>query len=172
MQAGIALGSNIEPRLLNLQAAGRRLRSLHRGPGEILCSAIYETSPVDCPAGSPDFLNAVVEITSDLKPEQLLQYLKTIEIELGRLAKREKNSPRTVDLDILYCDSIILDTEDLVLPHPRIAERLFVLKPLFDIRPEFELPFYRKTITQLLKNYVGTENIKKSNDSIFLPLDN
>lgn len=171
MQAGIALGSNIEPRLLNLQAAGRRLRSLHCGPGEILCSAIYETSPVDCPAGSPDFLNAVVEITSDLKPEQLLKYLKTIEIELGRPGQRAKNSPRTVDLDLLYCDNIALDTEDLVLPHPRIAERLFVLKPLCDIRPELQPPFHRETIEELAKNYSGSEIIKKVDELIFLSSD-
>ena len=167
MQAGIALGSNIEPRLLNLQAAGRRLRSLHRGASEMLCSAIYETSPVDCPTDSSDFLNAVVEITTDCKPEQLLQCLKAIEIELGRLAKREKNSPRTVDLDILYYDDITHDTEDLVIPHPRIAGRLFVLKPLSDIQPELKLPYYRESIQTMLQNYGGSESVRKISDSIF-----
>lgn len=167
MQAGIALGSNIEPRLLNLQEAARRLKSLHRGASKILYSAIYETSPVDCPPGSSDFLNAVVEIATDLKPEQLLQHLKAIEIELGRLVKRERNSPRTVDLDILYCDMIVLDTEDLVLPHPRIAERLFVLKPLSDIQPELKLPYYRQTINEMLINYSGGENVIPIKDPIF-----
>ncbi|CAN5600296.1 2-amino-4-hydroxy-6-hydroxymethyldihydropteridinediphosphokinase [soil metagenome] len=158
MQVGIALGSNIEPRLLNLQAAGRRLQSLHRGAGEILASPIYETSPVDCPVGSPNFLNAVVEIVSDLQPETLLKYLQTIEMELGRPSQRTKNSPRTVDLDMLYCDEFTLDGPSLILPHPRIAERLFVLKPLANIRPDLKLPNYRSTIKTLFESYSGSEN--------------
>lgn len=157
MQAGIALGSNVEPRLHHLQTAAEKLRAIHIGERPALVSSIYETSPVDCVPGTAAFLNAVVEIEVNLSPEDLLNYLKAIEIELGRPAIRKKNSPRTVDLDLLYGDREIRNTIEFQLPHPRIAERLFVLRPLLDIRPALVLPNHRETILDMVTRFKSDE---------------
>ncbi len=150
MKAGIALGSNLEPRLLNLQAARRKIFELHRSNAPVACSKVYETSPVDCPEGSEPFLNAVLEITTDLPPEAILHRLQAIEMELGRPPKHARNAPRSIDLDLLYCDNLTLATPELTLPHPGISGRLFVLKPLCDIRPDLVLPNSPKTVEELL----------------------
>ncbi len=153
MKAGIALGSNLEPRLLNLQAARRKVFALHHSPAPVICSKVYETSPVDCPEGSQPFLNAVLEITTDLSPPALLHRLQEFETELGRPLEHARNAPRTVDLDLLYCDNLTLETPNLILPHPRITERLFVLKPLCDIRPDLILPHLTQTVVELLQTW-------------------
>jgi len=160
MRAGIALGSNIEPRLLNLQAARRGLLELHGKSQPALCSKVYETTPVDCREGSQAFLNAVMEITTDLPPRQLLGRLQALELSLGRSPVHEKNAPRTIDLDLIYCDQMTLSDPDLTLPHPRLALRRFVLQPLSDIRPDLILPNFTKNVEKLLKDAVSDENMK------------
>jgi 2-amino-4-hydroxy-6-hydroxymethyldihydropteridine diphosphokinase len=159
MKAGIALGSNLEPRLLTLQAARRRIFELHDTAAPVASSKVYETSPVDCPEGSGAFLNAVLEITTNLSPEELLHRLRAIEQDLGRPAEHGHNAPRPIDLDILYCDDIVLNGPDLTLPHPRMAERRFVLQPLADIRPELVLPNSTRTIRDLLNTLDSGESI-------------
>lgn len=134
-RVGISLGSNLGDRLAHLRAALDRLSPL-RNSDHLLLSPIYETEPVDCPAGSGAFYNAVVEIESELPPLELLAATQRIERELGRPADRERNSPRTVDLDLLYYGDLKMEEESLVLPHPRIGERAFVLRPLAAIRPD------------------------------------
>lgn len=166
MRAGIALGSNIEPRLLNLQAAHRGLLELQRGPEPVLCSKVYETSPVNCPDGSPLFLNAVLEITTDLSPRALLAELQALESNLGRPLQREQNSPRTIDLDLIYCGDLTHSDPDLVIPHPRLSERRFVLQPLADIRPELILPDFTKNVEELLEQCESTEKISMFSDII------
>lgn len=165
MRAGIALGSNIEPRLVHLQNAKRRISELNSGSEPVLASKVYETSPVDCEAGTANFLNAVLEISVDLSPEELFEKLQRIENDMGRPANHARNSPRCIDLDILYYGNITVKTEKLTIPHPRIAEREFVLRPLADIRALLELPFVTKTIEQLL-NVTNVENIKVYSNSI------
>jgi 2-amino-4-hydroxy-6-hydroxymethyldihydropteridine diphosphokinase len=160
MRAGIALGSNIEPRLFYLQAARRRLFSLHYGTQPILCSKVYETSPVGCPAASPPFLNAALELSSEMRPHELLDSFKSIERDLGRSPNREKNSPRTIDVDLLYYDDIALSEPDLTVPHPRIARRRFVLRPLADIRPKLVLPHFARNVEELLENLQNDENVE------------
>ena len=157
MHAGIALGSNIEPRLLYLQAARRGLFSLHFGTQPVLCSKVYETSPVGCPAESPPFLNATLELSTELQPQELLRKFKSIELDLGRSDARERNSPRTIDIDLLYCDDIVLSESDLTIPHPQIARRLFVLRPLADIRPKLILPRFTKNVEELLAELKSDE---------------
>ncbi len=159
MRAGIALGSNIEPRLSNLQAAHRGLLALHRGPEPVLCSKVYETSPVLCPDGSPSFLNAVLELTTDLAPRELLGELQALEGALGRPPHREQNSPRAIDLDLIYCGDMTLSDPDLILPHPRLAERRFVLQPLADIRPKLVLPHFTQTVEELLDQCKSSETM-------------
>ena len=157
MRAGIALGSNIEPRLHYLQAACHRLCNLHTGSEPVLCSRVYETFPVDCPPHSALFLNAALEFSTELPPPQLLAKLKVIETDLGRSPTPVRNTPRTIDLDLLYCDDITITSWDLTLPHPRITLRRFVLQPLADIRPKLVLPNSRETVEQLLAYVEGDQ---------------
>lgn len=157
MRAGIALGSNIEPRLLNLQAARQRIFEITGNSGPALASKVYETSPVDCLPGTAAFLNAVLEIETDLAPDELHVALQRIETDLGRPAAHEKNSPRTIDLDLLYCGDHVVNTPVLTLPHPRIAERRFVLQPLADVRPNLQLPNFRKNVLETLHDLRSDE---------------
>ncbi|GAT33983.1 2-amino-4-hydroxy-6-hydroxymethyldihydropteridine diphosphokinase [Terrimicrobium sacchariphilum] len=157
MRAGIALGSNIEPRLLYLQAARRELLNLHVGSDPVIGSRVYETAPVDCSAEAEPFLNAALEISTSLSPMELLTRLLEIETDLGRPNNHPRNSPRTIDLDLLYCDGMTLEDSRLILPHPRISERAFVLLPLADIRPRMLLPGQNRSIAQLLTDVDKTE---------------
>lgn len=139
MRAGIALGSNLGERTQLLKEAIGHLRLLHER-GDFLLSAIHETAPQDCPADSPSFLNAVVELETSLTPLELFAHLQGMETAAGRPASHGRNEPRTLDLDLLYCDQMTLRHPDLELPHPRILEREFVLLPLSEIRPDLQLP--------------------------------
>ena len=150
MRTGIALGSNIEPRLDHLREAGEFLRTLHEGTDPWLVSGIYETAPVDCPVGSGDFFNAVAEIESSLEPLVLLERLQDFERRLGRPDERPRNSPRPIDLDILYRGDLILDAPRIRLPHPAMTQRRFVLAPLAEIRPTLVLPTQKTDIQILL----------------------
>jgi 2-amino-4-hydroxy-6-hydroxymethyldihydropteridine diphosphokinase len=91
-----------------------------------------------------------VEIHTSLDPDRLLSQLIRLESELGRPDARGRNTPRPLDLDILYTGELIIDTPALVLPHPRLAARRFVLQPLADVRPDFVLPGDHGPVTQLL----------------------
>ena len=151
MRVGIALGSNLADRLENLRAARRYLFDLHEDRGPFLSSRIYETEPVDCPAGSPSFFNAAIELACTIPPLDLLEKLQRLEQILGRPANHAHHAPRTIDLDILYYDNLAFTLPELTLPHPRIAERGFVLTPLADIAPDRILPGQLKKISELLK---------------------
>ena len=151
MRVGIALGSNLDDRLENLRAARRHLFALHEDRGPFLCSRIYETEPVDCPPGSPAFLNAAIELACTLPPLDLLKKLQRLEQILGRPANHGHHAPRTIDLDILYYDNLAFVLPELTLPHPRITERVFVLTPLADIAPDRILPGQRESVSGLLK---------------------
>jgi 2-amino-4-hydroxy-6-hydroxymethyldihydropteridine diphosphokinase len=166
MRTGIALGSNIEPRFAYLQAARRRIDLFHAGPQPVLCSKVYETSPVRCPPGSPLFLNAVLEIVIREQPQQFFQRLQNIEQSLGRRPSSTRNSPRVIDIDLLYCENVVLSTPGLTLPHPRIAGRLFVLGPLADIRPKLVLPTFAQNVEGLLRQLSTTEHINVYCNSI------
>lgn len=146
MRTGVALGSNLGNRRQFLAEARRRILALHEGPGPFLCSRIYETEPLDCPPGSPAFWNAAIELSISLAPLEILDELQAIEVALGRPARHEFHGPRTIDLDLLFCDAISISCERLTLPHPRIAERPFVLDPLCDICPERKLPGMEKNL--------------------------
>jgi 2-amino-4-hydroxy-6-hydroxymethyldihydropteridine diphosphokinase len=149
-RAGIALGSNLGDRNANLEAARDCLREIAT-PGELFLQAsTYQTEPLLCPPGSPLFLNSVVEIAFEGDAFELLELTQAIEERLGRVASPERNAPRIIDVDLLYFGDEIIDTEALVLPHPRIGERRFVLEPLVDIRPELVLPGQTRSIAELL----------------------
>ncbi|MEO5915134.1 MAG: 2-amino-4-hydroxy-6-hydroxymethyldihydropteridine diphosphokinase [Luteolibacter sp.] len=149
-RVGIALGSNLGDRLANIEAARGCLREIAM-PGEpFLAASTYQTEPLHCPPGSPLFCNSVVEIGFDGDPFELLELTQSIESQLGRTMAPERNAPRIIDVDLLYFGDEIVDTEDLVLPHPRIGERRFVLEPLAEIRPDLILPGQKLRIAELL----------------------
>lgn len=156
-RVGIALGSNLGDRLAHLEAARQALRDIATPGAPFLQAATYQTKPLLCPPGSPYFYNSVVEIAFEGDPIALLEMTQAIEKKLGRIGVHERNAPRIIDVDLLYVGDEIVDTEELVLPHPRIGERRFVLEPLADIRPELVLPGQTKSIGQLLASLKSEE---------------
>ncbi len=149
-RVGIALGSNLGDRLKHLQAARECLRKIAT-PGEPFLSApVYQTEPLLCPPGSPYFYNTVVEISFEGSALDLLELTQGIENKLGRKGSLERNAPRVIDVDLLYFGDELIDTEALVLPHPRLVERRFVLQPLTDIRSALVLPGQHRDIRELL----------------------
>jgi 2-amino-4-hydroxy-6-hydroxymethyldihydropteridine diphosphokinase len=156
MKVGLGLGSNVGDRLLHLQHAKRYLLSLSPEQWHVQ-SPLYETEPVGCPAGSEKFLNAVLEIEFTGAPSTLLKKLLAYEKAHGRDRSIGVNAPRSIDLDILYFGEKELLTKDLIIPHPRMAERRFVLLPLATIRPEMIVKGTGKTVRQLLRELPGRE---------------
>jgi 2-amino-4-hydroxy-6-hydroxymethyldihydropteridine diphosphokinase len=155
MRAGIAFGSNMGDRLQLLRHARACLVASHQLAPPLLISRVYLTSPVDCPEGCEHFLNAVLEAELTGDPVGLMRDLRTLEEGLGRPAGSRRNSPRTIDLDLLYVDDCVMNIDGLILPHPRLAQRRFVLAPLADVRPGLILPGQTETVAQLLKNLPG-----------------
>ncbi len=150
----LALGTNLGDRLANLRTA---IDSLAPKLRVTRTSTIYETPPWGY-ADQPSFLNMVIEAETSLKPRALLRYLKEKEDELGRV-KNFRNGPRKIDLDILFYDDLILEEENLVIPHPRLHERAFVLVPLADIAPDFIHPLLADDVKSML-NKLDFEEIK------------
>lgn len=140
VSAYLALGSNLGDRLETLQ---RAVELLDARPGieVIRSSRVYETDPVGPP--QPAYLNAVVEARTDLKPHELLKETQAVEDELGRV-RAERWGPRTIDVDVLTFDERTVDEPDLVVPHPRMHERGFVLVPLGELDTDPMLPGGRK----------------------------
>lgn len=135
--AYVALGSNLDdPRLQVLDA----MDALGQLPGTVVLrrSALYRTLPWGV-LEQPPFVNAAVQLQTDLSPHQLLQALLSIEQAAGRV-RGQRNGPRTLDLDLLHVEGVQLDDDQLTLPHPRMAERAFVLLPLHDVAPDLHLP--------------------------------
>jgi 2-amino-4-hydroxy-6-hydroxymethyldihydropteridine diphosphokinase len=142
----VGLGSNLGDRERNLREAVERLRKI----GAVRLSTLRDTDPVGV-ADQPNFLNAVAELSSELPARELLDRLLEIERELGRdRTKEERWGPRTIDLDLLLYGDEVIDEPGLTLPHPRLAERRFVLEPLHELAPELVLPDGRRIKDLLL----------------------
>lgn len=153
----IALGSNLGDRAANLRHAVDRLVANNiTVTGR---SSIWETPPV--PADQPEFLNAVVVAETELAPLDLLHALKTIEYDLGRRPGR-RWGPRPIDLDILFYGDEAIDGPDLTVPHPRIAERAFVLAPLAEV-VSGPLPILGETAQSLLAA-IGLQGAVRTQD--------
>ena len=150
MRTSIALGSNLGDRLANLTAGRTAVLRLPGVSAPVLCSRVYETEPVGTGPDAGPFLNAVIEVEFSADPFALLSGLRSVESTLGRPVRYPRNSPRTLDLDILYISDLVLDDDALILPHPRLHLRRFVLAPLNDIRPELHLPGQTRSIAELL----------------------
>ena len=151
MRAGIALGANLGDRLSCLTTARIHIFSLPGASQPFLSSSLFETEPVECETGAEKFLNGVVEIGYTGTPRQLLWELKKIETALGRPPEHPRNRSRTIDLDLLYHGTRMLDELDLQLPHPRLPLRGFVLRPLAEIRPNLVLPGQSKSVREMTK---------------------
>lgn len=160
-RVGIALGSNVGDRLRFLQFARDRVVAGHDGDSPFRQSSVYETTPVGCPAQSPNFYNAALEIHSASSPEELLVFLRAVERELGRRADHPRNAARTIDLDVLYFGGRSIEQPGLSVPHPRMIEREFVLRPLAEIAPDLRLPGVNATVEQLLANLPKSGEVKK-----------
>jgi len=134
--AYIGIGGNLGDARATVEDAIARLARL---PATRLLriSPLYRTAPVD--AGGDDYINAVAQLATTLPPHDLLRALQAIELDHGR-QRPYRNAPRTLDLDLLMMEQQVLDTPDLILPHPRMARRAFVLAPLLDIVPDLVIP--------------------------------
>lgn len=142
----LALGSNLGDRLANLQHTVAAL-----APQLVVKdqSHMYETEPWGY-TDQPAFLNMAVKAETDLPPEALLTFLKKLEQDLGREPTPQQYGPRKIDLDILFYDDIVLNTPPLVIPHPRLHERAFVLIPLADIAPDHIHPVIGDLVWDML----------------------
>lgn len=156
--AYVSLGSNLGDRAGNLMLAVRGL--LEASLPVFRLSAIYETAPVKMP-NAKNFLNTVAEIhLSNITSSQLMTRLLRIEYLLGRRNKY-RGLPRSVDLDVLFYGSEIVDTELLTVPHPRIHERRFALVPMAEIAPSFVHPVLHKTMRELLEEISDTSPVER-----------
>jgi len=148
-RAFVGLGSNLGDREATIRAALVELESAW-GVGTVAVSTLVETEPVGY-RDQPDFLNGVAEVESALGPRDLLDALLAVERSLGRTRDGPRFGPRTIDLDLLLYGDRRIDEPGLVVPHPRLRERLFVLEPLHELAPALEIPGIGALETELRK---------------------
>ncbi len=160
----IALGSNLGDPVANVRAAMDRLESLSATP--LHRSSLWRSTPVDCPPGSPLFVNAVVGVRplAGETPETLLARLQALEREFGRQPKTVLNEPRPLDLDLLAFGSEVRASPELTLPHPRTHLRRFVLAPLAEIAADIVLPGWSATAAGLLGALRTEESVHRLPD--------
>ncbi len=150
----LGLGSNMGNRQDNLD---RALNFLSQRLRVEKISTIYDTEPIGN-INQPHFLNLVCQVYSRLSPMELLALAKGIELKLGRVPSKS-NAPRPIDIDILLYGNQVVETPELVIPHPRLAERAFVLVPLAEIAPNLVHPVSGKTIRELLQGITETQGV-------------
>ena len=163
-EAYLGLGSNLGDRRQYLR------RALDRVAERCVVkkvSSLYETEPVGCP-GPEKFLNAVAHIATALPPRGLLAFLRDIETDQGRV-RRVRSEPRTLDLDILFYDDQVIEVEDLVIPHPRLHERSFVLIPLAEIAPDLIHPALSATTSDLAQRLSSHEAVVHVEENWWTP---
>jgi len=157
--AFVALGSNLDDPKQNVLRAMNRLQGTSDFP--LLCSSCWQSTPVDCPADSPAFVNAVVGLLprANETSESLFDKLQSLEKELGRQPKKVFNEPRVLDLDLIVFRQETRNSERLTLPHPRAHLRRFVLQPLSEIAPDLVLPGQVLNVRQLLETLHSSERL-------------
>ena len=157
----VSIGSNLGERRNNLQGA---VDALADTPDVWVTavSKVYETEPVEAPEGSKDFLNAVVLLDTTLSARTMLERALAIESAYGRDRSGERNAPRTLDVDLIVMGDRRSDEDDLRLPHPRAAERAFVLVPWLAVEPDAEIPDYGR-VAELVEK-TGREGVTARED--------
>ena len=157
----IALGSNLGDSPTILREAMARLQEFSAAP--LKKSSLWQTAPVDCPPGSPLFVNAVVALTprAGETPESLLAKLHALEKEFGRQPRKVLNEARPLDLDLIAFGHEVRRTPQLTLPHPRANERRFVLQPLSEIAPDLILPGQKTSVSECLRLLPPDESIRR-----------
>ena len=156
-KAYLLTGGNEGDRYLNMQQARTNIE--HICGQLLLVSSLYETAPWGN-ADQADFLNQVLLVETKLSPQELLRSIFFIEEKGGR-KRTVKNAPRTIDIDILFYNHLVLEEPGLTIPHPRIADRRFVLEPLNEISPDYLHPVLGKSIRQLLEECTDELAVKK-----------
>src|SRR6478735_6793329 len=160
-RAVISIGSNVGERRVNLQGA---IDSLADTPEVWVTavSSVYETAPVDAPEGSKDFLNAILLLDTTLSARTLLDRALAVEAAYGRERTGERNEPRTLDVDLIVVGDRRADEDDLSLPHPRAAERAFVLVPWLELEPDAEIPGAGQVVELVEKT--GRDGVTRRDD--------
>lgn len=153
----LGLGANLGDRCQNFKKA---FQLLEKNPANKIkrMSSIYETEPIGVEE-QPLFLNAVAEVETSLSPRQFLKFILEIENILGR-TRETRYSPREIDLDILFFDDLIISEDDLVVPHPLISERAFVLVPLAELAPDFIHPVFKISLAELKEKVRAKEKVR------------
>ena len=153
MEYGLSLGSNLGDRLTMLKSATKQI-SLISGVETVYPSPVYETAPVGVRAEYEHlaYLNAVLIVTATTTPDAMSVAIHAIEDGMGRIRTEDRFAPRPIDIDILYAGENLSDDARLTLPHPRWAERRFVVQPLADVRPDLILPGGQKTVREVLES--------------------
>ncbi len=157
--AYIALGSNLGDRELNLLRAIAEIGKLQDSKIKAV-SGFYDTQPVG-PVEQDNFLNCVLLLETSLTPSMLLAELQRIETDVFKRRRTVRWGPRTMDLDILFFDDLVVTDETLTIPHPRLHERRFVLAPLAEIAPDLKHPQAGKKVAKLLRELKSPEQVIK-----------
>ena len=156
----VGLGSN---RGASVDIVTRALEELRAASGGgFRASSLWRTSPVDCPQGSADFINAAAAFFSDCPaPETLLSELKALERRYGRTETPPRNAPRELDLDLLLFGDVVRSMGTLTLPHPRALERRFVMTPAAEVAPDWRWPGDDRTIAEIARALVTDETLQR-----------
>jgi len=152
----LSLGSNLGDRDANLRAAIEKLKEIGK---VVAVSSFYETEPVEVTA-QPWFLNCAAKFDTEKMPRQLISAILAIEQSMGRQRKQQKG-PRTIDIDILFFGSSIIDIPSLTVPHPHLHERRFVLEPLAEIAPDVRHPILKRSIRELRDALPPGQTVRK-----------
>jgi 2-amino-4-hydroxy-6-hydroxymethyldihydropteridine diphosphokinase len=157
-KAYLSLGSNLGDRAAHLRAAIHKLSDL----GAVTnCSSFYQTEPVEF-TNQPEFLNCAVELETALHPQQILDAVLKIELEMGRDRNTQPpKGPRTIDIDLLLAGNAIINTPQLVVPHPAMQTRRFALEPLAEIAPNATHPLLHRTIQELVDQLPSGQAVSK-----------
>jgi 2-amino-4-hydroxy-6-hydroxymethyldihydropteridine diphosphokinase len=159
----IGLGANLDEPIATLRTAAKRIAEL-RGCTNVRCSSIYRSAPQETNTPQPDYFNAVVALDTTRTAAELWHDLHALERELGRTRTRERNVARTIDIDFLLYGDNVVETPNLVLPHPRIVQRAFVLLPLIELASNIAIPgrglardFLDRVKHQRIEQLIGDE---------------